>query len=131
MVDVSGPGKTYALLNLINHELDVNNFLNSKDSSETKCQLLINKRKGAGLIWLNHSKSFIGYAIDMDDIYKKVKEYNLNKKRKIFIVFDDMIADMLSNKMLNLIVTELFIRGGKLNISLFYHAILFPCFKKY
>ena len=42
-----------------------------------------------------------------------------------------MIADMLSNKKLNLIVTELFIRGGKLNISLFYHAILFRCFKKY
>ena len=54
----------------------------------------------------------------MDDIYKNIEEYNPNKKRKILIVFDDMIADMLSNKKLNPIVTELFIRGRKLNISL-------------
>ena len=54
----------------------------------------------------------------MNDIYKNIQEYNPNKKRKILIVFDDMIADMLSNKKLNPIVTELFIRGRKLNISL-------------
>ena len=54
----------------------------------------------------------------MDDIYKNIEEYNPSKKRKILIVFDDMIADMLSNKKLNPIVTELFIRGRKLNISL-------------
>ena len=51
----------------------------------------------------------------MNDIYKNIEEYNNpNKKRKIFIVFDDMITDMLSNKKLNPIITELFIRG-KLN----------------
>ena len=54
----------------------------------------------------------------MNDIYKNIEEYNPNKKRKILIVFDDMIADMLSNKKLNPIVTELFIRSKKLNISL-------------
>ena len=54
----------------------------------------------------------------MDDIYKNIVEYNPNKKGKILIVFDDAIADMLSNKKLDLIVTELFIRGRKLNISL-------------
>ena len=54
----------------------------------------------------------------MNDIYKNVEEYNPNKEQKILIVFDDMIADMLSNKKLNPIVTELFIRGRKLNISL-------------
>ena len=54
----------------------------------------------------------------MDDIDKKIEEGNPNKKRKILIVFDDMIADMLSNKKLNPVVTELFIRGRKLNISL-------------
>ena len=55
----------------------------------------------------------------MYDIYKNIEEYNPNKKRKIFIVFDDMISDMLtSNKKLNLVITELFIRGKKLNISL-------------
>ena len=51
----------------------------------------------------------------MDDIYKNIKEYNLNKKRKILIAFDDMIADMFNNKKLNAIVTELFIKGRKLN----------------
>ena len=48
----------------------------------------------------------------MDDIYKNIEEYDPNKKHKK-IVFDDMIADMPSNKKLNLIVTELFIRGKK------------------
>ena len=54
----------------------------------------------------------------MDDIYKNIEYYNPNKKRKILIVFDDMITDMLSNKKFNPIVTELFIRGRKLNIFL-------------
>ena len=54
----------------------------------------------------------------MDDIYKNIEEYNPNKKRKMFIVFDDMIVDMLRNKKLNPVVTELFIRGRKLKISL-------------
>ena len=54
----------------------------------------------------------------MDDIYKNTEKYNPNKKQKILIVFDDMIADMLSNKKLNQIVTELFMIGRKLNISL-------------
>ena len=53
----------------------------------------------------------------MQDVYKNIEEYNLGKKRKVLIVFDDMIADMISNKKLNPIVTELFTRGGKLNIS--------------
>ena len=54
----------------------------------------------------------------MDHIYKNIEQYNPNKKQKILITFYDMIADMLNNKKLNLIVTELFIRGRKLNISL-------------
>ena len=54
----------------------------------------------------------------MNDIYKNIEDYNPNKERKILIVFDDMIADMLSNKKINPIVTELFIRDRKLNISI-------------
>ena len=53
----------------------------------------------------------------MDDIYKNIEGYNSNKKCKILIVFNNIIADMLSNKELNPIVTELFVRGRKLNIS--------------
>ena len=54
----------------------------------------------------------------MQDIYKNIGQYNLGKERNILIVFDDMIADMYNNKNLNPIVTELFIRGRKLNISI-------------
>ena len=53
----------------------------------------------------------------MQDVYKNIEEYNLGKKHKLLIVFDYMIADMSNNKKLNPIVTELFIRGIKLNIS--------------
>ena len=53
----------------------------------------------------------------MDDIYKNIGEYNPNKKRRILIVFDYMIADMLCNQKCNPMVTELFIRGKKLNFS--------------
>ena len=54
----------------------------------------------------------------MQDVYKYIEEHNLGKKRKILIVFDDMIADIINNKKLDLVVTELFIRGRKINISI-------------
>ena len=54
----------------------------------------------------------------MQDVYKNINEYNEDKERKILIVFDDMIADMINNKKLNSIVTDFFIRGRKLKISL-------------
>ena len=54
----------------------------------------------------------------MCNVYKNIDEYNVDKDGKMLIVFDDMIADMIHNKKLNSIVTELFIRGRKLNISL-------------
>ena len=53
----------------------------------------------------------------MHDIYKNINDYNLDKENKLLLVFDDMISNMNSNKKLNSIVTELFIRGRKLNIS--------------
>ena len=54
----------------------------------------------------------------MDDFYKNILEYNPNKKRKTWSLFDNLIVDMLSNEKLNPIVTELFIRSRKLNISI-------------
>ena len=54
----------------------------------------------------------------MQDVYKNIDEYNIGKKRKMLIVFDDMTADIFNNKTLNSIVTEFFIRGRKLNIFL-------------
>ena len=62
---------------------------------------------------MNDFKPFIEYPHDMDNIYNNVEEYNPNKKRKIYIVLDNMIVDMLSNKSLNPVVTELFIRCRK------------------
>ena len=65
------------------------------------------------------------------DIYKDIEEYNWNKKHKILLAFDDVIADMLSNKKLNSIVTESFVRGKKLNIFFFFlllwHNPIFCC----
>ena len=58
----------------------------------------------------------------MGDIYKNIGEYNPNKKRKKLVIFDDIISDMPSNKKINPIVTELFIRGRQLNTSLFFVA---------
>ena len=54
----------------------------------------------------------------MQDVYKNIQEYNLGKKCKVLIVFDDVIAGLINNKKLNPVVTELFIRGRKLNISI-------------
>ena len=59
----------------------------------------------------------------MKDVYKNIEKYNLGKKCKVLIiVFDDLIADMINNKKLNPIVTELFIRGRKLNISIVFNT---------
>ena len=83
-----------------------------------KHQHLINKREKVGLNHFNDPKAFMEYSNDMQDVYKNIEDYNPIKKRKILIVFDDMIADMISNNKVNPIVTELFIRGRKLNISI-------------
>ena len=71
----------------------------------------INIQESTDLKHLNYLKAFIEYSNDMDDVCKNIKEHNPNKKRKILMVFDDMIVDMLSNEKLNRTVT-------KLNISL-------------
>ena len=92
---------------------------------------MINKQESTVLRHLNDSKAFIEYSNDMDDIYENIEAYNPNKKRKILIAFDDVIADMVSNKKLNPIVTELFIRGRKLKISyVFITQSFFFCAKK-
>ena len=99
IVGRSGSVKTSALLNLLllNHELDIDKiYWYVKDPYKAKYQLLINKRESTGLMYLNVSKAFIEYSNDMDDSYKNIEEYDPNKKRNILIVFDYMIAAMLS-----------------------------------
>ena len=115
----SGSGKTNALLNLINNQPDIDKiYLYGKDPSEKKNQYLINKREKAGLNHFNDPKAFMEYSNDMQDVYKNIEDYNPIKKRKVLIIFDDMIADMINNNKLNPIVMELFIRGRKRNISI-------------
>ena len=72
-----------------------------KDPYEVKGQLLIYKRKSTGLKYLNDSKAFAEYSNNMYDIYTNIEEYNPNKKRKSFIIFDDMIADVQNNEKRN------------------------------
>ena len=117
IVGGSGSGKTNALLNLINNQPGIDKiYLYPKDPYEKKYQNLINKRENVGLNHFNDPKAFMGYSNDMQDAYKNIEDYNPIKKRKILIVFDDMIADMINNNKLNPIVMEWFIRGRKLNI---------------
>ena len=88
------------------------------DPYEAKYQYLINKREKVGLDHFDDPKAFMEYSNDMQDVHKNIEDYNRGKKRKVLIIFDDMIADMINNNKLNPIVTELFIRGRKLNISI-------------
>ena len=90
----------------------------AKDPYEAKSQFLINKRENTGSKHFNDPKVFTEYSNDMQSVLKNIEEYNANKERKILIVFDDLIAGMINNKNLNSVVTDLFIRGRKLSISL-------------
>ena len=92
----------------------------AKDPYEDKYQYLINKRECVGKNHLNGPTAFIEYSNDMHKVYKNIDKYNPDKENKVLIVFDDMIADMINNKKLNSIVTELFVRCRKLNISLIF-----------
>ena len=106
LIGDSGSGKTNSLFNLINQQSDIDNiYLYAKDPYEAKYQFLIKKREDVGTKQFNDSKAFIEYSNNMNDIYKNIEDY-------------DVIADMLSNKKLNPIVTKLFIRGRKLNICI-------------
>ena len=89
----SGSGKTNSLFNLINHQSDIDKiYLYVKDPYE--------KREDVGTKHFDDSKDFIEYSNNMVDIYKNIGNYKPNKKHIILNVFDDMIADMPSNKKL-------------------------------
>ena len=114
----SGSGRTNLLLNLIEDQRDIDKiFLYAKDLYEAKYQYLINIREKVGINHHNDPGAYTEYSNDMHDVYKNIGEYNLDPENKNLIVFDNMIGDMISNTRLNSIVTELFIRGRKLNTS--------------
>ena len=111
--------KTNTLLNLINEQKDIDKiYLYAKDLSESNYEYLIKNRENARIKHLNYSKAFIECSDTMNDVYEDINNYNPNRRRKILIVFDDMIADIMTNKKFQAILKELFIRCRKINISL-------------
>ena len=76
----------------------------AKDACEAKCQFLINKRESMGLKHFSNPKAFIEYLNDMQDVYKNIDEYTVDKERKILLFFDDMIDVMINDEKLNSIV---------------------------
>ena len=92
--------------------------MHAKDLSKPKYQFLIKKRENAGIKNLNDPSTCIEYSNTMDDVHNNIDDYNPKRKRKILIMFDDMIADIMTNKIFQAIIKELFIRCRKLNISL-------------
>ena len=89
----------------------------AKDLSEPKYEFLIKKREDTGIKNLNDLNAFIECSNMIYDVYENIDDYNPNKKKKILIVFDDMITDIMTNKKFEAIIKELFIRRRKLNIS--------------
>ena len=115
----SGSGKTNTLLNLVNEQKDIDKiYLYAKDLSEPKYEYLIKNRENAGIKHVNDGNAFIECSNTMDDVYDSINDYNPNRRRKILIVFDDMIADIMTNKEFQAITNELFIRCRKIKISL-------------
>ena len=90
----------------------------AKDLNKPKYQFLIKKREDVGIKYLNDTKAFIDHSQCMDDVCNNFDDCNPNRNRKILIVFDDMIADIMTNEKFQPMIKELFIRCRKLNISL-------------
>ena len=110
----SGLGKTNTLLNLINEKIDIDKtYLYARDLNEPKYKILIKKRKDAGIKHLNDPNAFIECSNTMYNVYETIHDYDSSKKRKTLIVFDDMIADIMTNKIFQAIIKALFIRCRK------------------
>ena len=119
IIGPSGSGKTNTLLHLINnfHPID-KIYLYAKDTDEKKYQYLINKREQAGIKNLNDPHAFISYSSDMNDVLDDINNYDKNRDKKVLIIFDDMIADIMRSEKFKAIVKELFLRCRKFNISI-------------
>ena len=107
----SGSGKTNTLLHLMKEQDDIDKtYFYAKYLSEPKYEFLIKKRENAGIKHLNNLKAFTEYSNTMDNVYENIDDYNPSRKNKILIVFDDMIADIMTNKEFRAIIEDLFIR---------------------
>ena len=119
IIGPSGSGKTNTLLHLIDkfHPID-KLYLYPKDTDEEKYQYLINKREQVRIKNLNDPHVFMEYSNDMNDVLENINNYNKNRDKKVLVIFDDMIADIMRSEKFKAIVKELFIRCRKLNISI-------------
>ena len=109
------------MVNLINEQDDIDKiYLHAKDLIEPKYEYLIKKRENAGIKNFNDPNAFIEYSNTIEDVYGNINDYNSSRKRKILIIFHDMVADIMSNKKFQAIIKELIIRCRKLNISLIF-----------
>ena len=108
------------MINLINEQNNTDNiYLYARDLSEPKYEYLIKKREDAGIKHVNNPNTFIKCSNTRDDVYENINYYNpIRKRKKKIIVFDDMIADIITNRRFQAIINEFFIRCRKLNISL-------------
>ena len=122
IIEPSGSGTTNTLVHLIQKLNDTNPidkiYLYAKDLSEPKYEFLINNRKNVGIKNYNDPTAFIEYSNITNDVFENIDDYNTNWKRRVLIVFDDMIADIMTNKKFESGIKELFIRCRKLNISI-------------
>ena len=129
----SGSGKTNVLLNWIEEQGSDSPiekiYSYAKNLSEPKYRFLIKTRENVGPKRLHDPKSFTEYSSYMDDVYNNIDDYNWTRKRKILTVFDDMIGDIMTNIKFQVIIKELFLRCGKLNISLLF-ITKFLCSKR-
>ena len=102
IIGSSGSGKTNALLNLIqkqNNDSPIDKiYLYGNDLSKPENQFLIEKPENAGIKNLEDPKVFNEYSNTMDGVYNNIDDYNPKRKRKILIVFDDMIAYIMTNQ---------------------------------
>ena len=104
----SGSGKTNTLLNLIKeqdyHDVIDKIYLYAGDLNKPKYQFLIKKHEDAGIKHLNNPNAFIEFSNTMDDDYENINDYNPNRDKKVLIVFDDMIADIMRNSKFQAII---------------------------
>ena len=101
-----------------------------KDLNEPSYKILIKKRENAGRKHFNDPNAFIECSNMMDNVYENINDYNPCRKRKVFVAFDDMIADIMTNKKFQSIIKELFIRCRRLNISLVFITQCYFCVPK-
>ena len=107
------------MLNLIKEKDDIDKvYLYVKDLSKPKSEFLIKKRENVGIKHLNDPSVFTEHSDTMDDVFEDINEYNSARKRKMLIVFGDMIIDVMINKIFQAIIKGLFIRCRKRNLSL-------------